>query len=50
MDINKKGNIISLINNLKIVEVFKDKDKEERVSITDLFTKCYNYLKQSLKS
>jgi len=36
MDVNKKGNIASFINNLKIIEVFKDKDKEKEVSVTDL--------------
>ena len=36
MDANKKGNTVLLIDNLEIIEVFKDKDKEEEVSITDL--------------
>jgi len=36
MDANKKGSIAPLINNLEIIEVFKDKDKEEEVSVTDL--------------
>jgi len=36
MDINKEGSIIPLINNLEIIEVFKDKDKEKEVSIIDL--------------
>jgi len=35
MDVNKKGNTAPLINNLEIIEVFKDEDKEEEVSITD---------------
>jgi len=35
MDLNKEGSIIPLINNLEIIEVFKDKDKEEEVSVTD---------------
>jgi len=35
MDADKKGSIIPLINNLEITEVFKDKDKEERVSVKD---------------
>jgi len=35
MDVNKEGSTIPLINNLEIIEVFKDKDKEEEVSIID---------------
>jgi len=35
MDANKEGSTIPFINNLEIIEVFKDKDKEEEVSITD---------------
>jgi len=35
IDINKKDGTTPLINNLEIIEVFKDKDKEEEVSITD---------------
>jgi len=33
---NKEGSTAPLINNLKIIEVFKDKNKEEKASITDL--------------
>jgi len=36
MDVNKKGSTISLINNLKIIKVFKDENKEEEVSVMDL--------------
>jgi len=36
MDANKEGSTAFLINNLEIIEVFKDKDKEEEVSIIDL--------------
>jgi len=36
MDANKKGSTAPLINNLEIIEVFKDKDKKEEVSVTDL--------------
>jgi len=36
MDANKEGNTTPLIDNLEIIEVFKDKDKEEEASITDL--------------
>jgi len=35
-DANKEGSTILLINNLEITEVFKDEDKEEEASITDL--------------
>ena len=35
IDINKKGSIAPFINNLKIIEVFKDKDKEEEASVID---------------
>jgi len=35
MDVNKEDSTIFLINNLKIIEVFKDKNKEEEVSVTD---------------
>jgi len=36
MDANKEGSTASLIDNLKITEVFKDEDEEEEVSIMDL--------------
>jgi len=36
MDANKEGSTAPLINNLEIIEVFKNKDKEEEVSIIDL--------------
>ena len=35
MDANKEGSTTPLINNLEIIEVFKNKDKEEEVSVTD---------------
>jgi len=35
MDANKKNGTTLFINNLEIIEVFKDKDKKEEVSITD---------------
>jgi len=35
IDANKKGSTVPFIDNLEIIEVFKDKDKEEEVSITD---------------
>jgi len=36
MDINKKDNTALFIDNLEIIKVFKDKDKEEEVSVIDL--------------
>jgi len=36
MDINKEDGTAPFINNLEIIKVFKDKDKEEEVSIIDL--------------
>jgi len=35
MNVNKKDGTAFFINNLKIIEVFKDEDKEEEVSVTD---------------
>ena len=35
MNLNKEGSTASLINNLEIIEVFKDKDKKEEISVTD---------------
>jgi len=35
MDINKEGSTAPLIDNLEIIEVFKDKGKEEGVSVMD---------------
>jgi len=35
-DVSKEGNTIPLINNLKIIEVFKDEDEEEEVGVIDL--------------
>jgi len=35
MDINKEDSTALLINNLEIIEVFKDEDKEEEVSVMD---------------
>jgi len=36
MDANKKDGTVPFINNLEIIEVFKDKDKKGEVSVTDL--------------
>jgi len=35
MDANKEGSTVPLINNLEIIEVFKDEDKEKGVSVMD---------------
>jgi len=35
MNANKESSIAPLINNLEIIEVFKDKDKKEEASVTD---------------
>jgi len=34
-DINKEGSTAPFIINLEIIEVFKDKDKEEEASVID---------------
>jgi len=34
-DANKESSTAPFINNLEIIEVFKDKGKEEEVSVTD---------------
>jgi len=36
MDANKKDGTAPFINNLEITKVFKDKDKKEEASVTDL--------------
>jgi len=36
MNENKEGGTALFINNLEIIEVFKDKDKKEKASVTDL--------------
>jgi len=36
MDSNEEGGTTPLINNLEMIEVFKDEDEEEEASITDL--------------
>jgi len=35
-DANKEGSTAPLIDNLEIIEVFKDKDKKKEASVTDL--------------
>jgi len=36
MNANKEGSTAPLIDNLEIIEVFKDEGKEEEVSVMDL--------------
>jgi len=36
MNINEENSTAPFINNLKIIEIFKDENKEEGVSIIDL--------------
>ena len=35
-NVNKEGSTAPFINNLEIIKVFKDKDKEEETSVMDL--------------
>jgi len=35
MNVNKEDNTAFLINNLEIIKVFKDKDKEKEASVID---------------
>jgi len=35
MDVNEEGSIAFLIDNLEMIEVFKDEDEEEEVSVMD---------------
>jgi len=35
MDVNKEDSTISFIDNLEVIEIFKDKDKEKGASVTD---------------
>jgi len=35
MDANKENSTAPFINNLEITEIFRDKDKKEKVSVTD---------------
>jgi len=36
MNANKEGSTASLIDNLEIIEIFKDEDGEEEASVMDL--------------
>ena len=47
-DANEEDSTIPLINNL-ITEVFKDKDKEEEVSVTNLIRQVSQLLRAELK-
>ena len=38
IDLNKEGSTAPLIDSLEIIENFKDKDKEEEVSVIDLIS------------
>jgi len=35
IDVNKKGSTVPFINNLEIIEVFKDEDEKEGASVID---------------
>jgi len=35
IDVNKENSTVPFINNLKIIEIFKDKDEKEEVSVID---------------
>jgi len=35
MDVNKEDGTVSFINNLEIIKIFKDEDKEKEVSVMD---------------
>ena len=35
MDVNKEDGTVPLINNLEIIEIFRDEDKKEGISVTD---------------
>ena len=35
MDANKEDGTVLFINNLEIIEIFKNKDEEEEVNVTD---------------
>jgi len=48
-DANKEGSTAPFINNLKIIKVFKNEDKEKEVSITDLIRQMSQLLRAELK-
>jgi len=49
MNANKEGSTAPLINNLEIIEVFKDKDKKEEVSVMDFIGQVSQLLRAELK-
>jgi len=48
-DANKEGSTTPLINNLEIIKVFKDEDKEEGVSVINLIRQVSQLLRVELK-
>jgi len=49
MDANKEGSTAPLINNLEIIKIFRDKDREEGASIIDLINQISQLLRAELK-
>jgi len=49
VDANKESSTALFINNLEIIEVFKDKGKEKEVSVTDLIKGLSQLLRVELK-
>jgi len=49
MNANKEDSTVLFINNLEIIKVFKDKDKEEGVSVMDLINQMSQLLRAELK-
>jgi len=47
--INKKKSIAFLIDNLKIIEIFKNKDRKKGVSVIDFIILILQLLKTKLK-
>jgi len=49
MNVNKEDSTVLFINNLEIIEIFKDKDKKEEVSVTDLINQVLQLLRVELE-
>jgi len=49
IDANKEGSTAPFINNLKIIEVFKDEGEEEEVSVIDFIRQVLQLLRAELK-
>jgi len=49
MNANKEGSIAPLIDNLEIIKVFKDEDREEEVSVINLIRQISQLLRAELK-